>query len=243
MYQPRHYRTWVKAGQLASYNVRIKESDLLVHTCSDLSVVAMEQLTRLRTVLENYIQSHPFFGASFEPLEVDDDAPHIVRLMAQAAKSAGVGPMAAVAGAISELMGQKLSALSREVIIENGGDNFIHSAHERIAAIYAGESPVSGNLGLRLKPSDLPLGVCTSSGTVGPSISLGKTDASVITAPSAALADAAASAVGNAVHSADDIQRGLDVAQGIAGVSGAVIIVGQKIGVCGTIELCQVSTG
>ncbi|MCL1886067.1 MAG: UPF0280 family protein [Dehalococcoidia bacterium] len=243
MYQPRHYRTWIKAGKLVSYNVRIKESDLLIHTCSDLSVVALEQLTHLRTDLENYIQAHPFFGASFEPLEVNDDAPHIVRIMAQAAKAAGVGPMAAVAGAISELLGQKLSTLSKEVIIENGGDNFISSAQERIAAIHAGDSPVSGNLGLRLKPYDLPLGVCTSSGTVGPSISLGKTDASVIIAPSAALADAAASAVGNAVHSADDIQCGLDVAQSIAGLSGAVIVIGKKIGVWGTIELCQVSTG
>ncbi|MCL2281473.1 MAG: UPF0280 family protein [Dehalococcoidia bacterium] len=239
MYQPRHYRTWVKAGELVCYNVRIQESDLYIHTCCDLSAVAQEHLRLLRADLKSYIQTHPFFAASFEPLEVEDSAPPIIKLMAQAAKSASVGPMAAVAGAISDLMGQKLSAFSTEVIVENGGDNYICSLQERTAAIYAGNSPLSGKVGLRLKLSDLPLGICTSSATVGPSISFGKTDASVIVAKTAALADAAASAVGNAVSSQDGIQHGLEVAQSIMGILGAVIIVGDKIGVWGEFELCR----
>ncbi|MCL2707283.1 MAG: UPF0280 family protein [Dehalococcoidia bacterium] len=240
MYQSRHYRTWVNDGGLACYNTRFKESDLYIHTCTDLSVVASEYLRLLRADIENYIQAHPFFAASFEPLEVEAAAPLIVKRMAYAAKSASVGPMAAVAGAISELMGEKLSALSSEVIIENGGDDYVRSGRERIVDIYAGSSPLSGRVGLRLEPQDMPLGICTSSATVGPSISFGKTDASVVVSQSAALADAAASAVGNAVCSADDIQRGLDTAQSIPGVIGAIIIVGDKLGACGKLELCQI---
>jgi hypothetical protein len=239
MYQPRHYRSWVKARGLAGYNTHIKESDLYIHTCSDLSVAAFEYLQLIRTDLESYILTHPFFAASFEPLEVEDDAPPIVNLMTQAANVAGVGPMAAVAGAISELMGERLSALSTEVIVENGGDNYMRSAHERIVAIYAGNSPFSGKVGLRIKPSETPLGICTSSATVGPSVSFGKADASVILAPSAALADAAATAVGNIVLTKVDIKRGLEMAQGIVGVAGAVIIVEDEIGACGRVELCN----
>ena len=147
--------------------------------------------------------------------------------------------MASVAGAIAELLGEKLSALSTQVIIENGGDIFLRTSIERVVAIYAGNSALSGKVGLRMKPDTKAIGICTSSATIGPSISLGKTDASVVVAPSAALADAAASAIGNAVMFDSDVERGLEVARRIQNITGAVIIVGDTMGIWGDLELCQ----
>lgn len=243
MFQPRDYRLWVNTPELVAYTVKIKETDLYIRTTEDLSAFAFQVVKEHREALERYISSHPFFAASFEPIAVEESAPLIVREMACAAVLAGVGPMAAVAGAMSQLVGQELSRVSGEVIVENGGDNYLCSSKERVVAIYAGSSPLNGKVGLRFTPGDMPLGICTSSGTVGPSISLGKADAAVVVSPSAALADAAATAVGNAVKSADDIPAALEVARGIQGITGAVVIVGDKIGVWGKLEICRLETG
>ena len=237
MFQERHYREKTRCDGLVRYNVRIKESDLLIHTVGDFSAVSTQYLDKIRLDLETYIKANPFFAASFEPLNVDPNAPLIVKKMSDAAYASGVGPMAAVAGAISELMGIMLLTLSSEVLIENGGDNFLSSSKERMVGIYAGNSPLSNKVALRIKPNAMPIGICTSSATVGHSISLGKTDACVVASKSAALADAAATAIGNIVHSSSDIEKGLEKARGIPGVIGAVIIVGERLGVCGDLEL------
>lgn len=238
MFQPREYRHWVQTHDLVAYTVQIRETDLYIRTYTDLSVRAFESVKRHREALEQYILSHPFFGASFEPLEVDDGAPPIAREMARASMLAGVGPMAAVAGAMAQIVGENLARLSKEVIIENGGDNYIRSENNRVVSIYAGNSPLNGKVGLLIKATDTPLGICTSSGTVGPSISLGKADAAVVVAKSAALADAAATTVGNAVIVADDIPHALEIAQGIEGLMGVVIIKDAHMGVWGKLEIC-----
>ncbi|MGZ3604978.1 MAG: UPF0280 family protein, partial [Thermodesulfobacteriota bacterium] len=80
---------------------------------------------------------------------------------------------------------------------------------------------------------------CTSSGTVGPSLSFGKADAVCILSKSAALADAAATAVGNVVKEKKDIELGLEMGKEIAGILGTLIIVEEKMGVWGTIKLAQ----
>jgi ApbE superfamily uncharacterized protein (UPF0280 family) len=240
MFQPRKYRNLVQTRDLVAYSVRIKETDLYVRTCTDLSARAFASVIKHRQELEQYIDSHPFFAASFEPVTVGKDASIIVKAMAQAATLAGVGPMASVAGAVAQLVGEDLALLSKEVIIENGGDNYIRSESERVVSIHAGNSPLSGKVGVLVHAADTPLGICTSSGTVGPSISLGKADAAVVVAKSAALADAAATAVGNAVITVDDIPHALEIAQSIKGVTGAVIIKDDKMGVWGKLEICRV---
>jgi ApbE superfamily uncharacterized protein (UPF0280 family) len=121
--------------------------------------------------------------------------------MAEAASIAGVGPMAAVAGAVASFLGQVLGSCSREVIVENGGDIYLRSAHERVVAVFAGDSPFSYKIGLRVKPEDTPAGICTSSGTVGHSLSFGNADAVVIKGESAILADAVATQAGNLIKS------------------------------------------
>jgi ApbE superfamily uncharacterized protein (UPF0280 family) len=125
------------------------------------------------------------------------------------------------------------------VITENGGDIYLATSRERMIGIYAGTSPLSLKLGIVIPPEDSPMGVCTSSGTVGPSLSFGKADAVCILSKSAALADAAATAVGNVVHEKKDIERGLEKAKEIEGVLGTLIIIGERMGAWGHLRLLQ----
>lgn len=236
IYQPRTYRRYVNTPGMVSYAVVEKETDLYISTATDLSREAREVVRRLRRELEAYIAGVPFFAVSLEPVEVAEDAPPIVKEMARAAGLAGVGPMAAVAGAIAQSVGEELNRLSPDVIVENGGDVYIKSSRSRTVGILAGDSPISGRLGLEITPGDTPVGICTSSSTVGPSLSFGRTDAAVAVAPSTALADAAATAIGNAVGSPEDIGRGLKVAENITGLTGAVIIIDGKIGLWGKLQ-------
>jgi hypothetical protein len=157
--------------------------------------------------------------------------------MIAAAAATGVGPMAAVAGALAARVGRHLAPLSPEIIVENGGDIFLAISHPATVALYAGASPLSQRVGLHLDPASSPLGVCTSSGTVGHSLSFGQADAACVLAPNAALADAAATALGNRVRGPDTIAPALEWAAGLPEILGAVIIVGKKLGAWGRVEL------
>ncbi len=242
-YEPRFYRDWSQDKDLISFTVTVKESDLYVRATRNLSRKALKLLLKHRASLEEYIQRHPAFLTSLEPLPVGRDAPLIVKTMAEAADKAGVGPMAAVAGAVAEYVGKELLPFSREVIVENGGDIFLKTQKTRSIGIYAGESsPFTGKLALKIEPKETPLGICTSAGTVGHSLSFGKCDAAILLSPSAALADAAATAVGNLIQSADDIPMGIDFAKGVAGIKGVIIIKDERIGVWGDIRLVEIGT-
>lgn len=157
--------------------------------------------------------------------------------MAEAAAAAGVGPMAAVAGAVAEYVGRGLLDRSEEVIVENGGDIFLAGGPDRIVAIHAGSSPVTGKVGLSIRASALPVAVCTSSATVGPSVSLGKADAACVVADSGAVADAVASRLGNRIRSREDVAASMQDAIGIEGVRGVVVVVEGNLGAAGDIEL------
>jgi len=238
MYKSRTYRKWTGAEDLVHFEVVEKETDLAVYADSDLKIIAGRAVSRLRRDLESYIKLDPKFLYSLEPVELKPGAPEIAGIMAAAGAAAGVGPMAAVAGAFSEFVGRELLKLSKQVIIENGGDIFISSLIPRTIGIYAGEeSPFTGRLAVMIEDAKNGLGVCTSSGTVSHSLSFGKTDATLIISDSAALADAAATATGNAVKSKEDIEKGIEVARSIDGVKGVLITVGDKMGTWGNIKL------
>jgi uncharacterized protein len=239
MYEPRTYRHLIKDTGLVSFQVAVKETDLYIRAPKDLSQQALAAIEEYRSPLEIYIRSHPLFLHSLEPVEIEKSAPLIVKMMAEAAWAANVGPMAAVAGAMAELFGRRLLEHTDEVIVENGGDIFMKSNSKRLAGVYAGSSPFTGNLAVEIGPERTPLGICTSSGTVGPSLSLGLADAAMLLASSAALADAAATAVGNLVRSADEIPAALERGQQIQGIAGILVIVGDKMGVWGDIKLVK----
>jgi ApbE superfamily uncharacterized protein (UPF0280 family) len=237
MYEPRTYRNLIKTDDLIKFEVMVKETDLLVRAEKDLSKEVREWVLEYRRQLETYILLHPEFQRSLVPLKDDPYAPGIVKEMIRASQLASVGPMAAVAGAMAEWVSKDLLRLSREGMVENGGDIYLSTAKERIIGIYAGDSPLSLKIGIRVEPDMSPLGVCTSSGTVGPSLSFGKADAVCVLSKSAALADAAATAIGNIIQGEKDIESGLEMGREIEGVSGTLIIVGEKIGVWGGVSL------
>lgn len=236
-YQPRTYRAFVDSGRLTAFTVTVKETDLQVQAQTDLAVPARELVLEHRGYLEAYIRRHPAFLSTLEPWPPTGPAPDIVRDMVAAGAAAGVGPMAAVAGAIAAQVGQGLLAHSTEVIVENGGDVFIKTRQGATVAVFAGASPLSLMVGVRVGGGDRPCGVCTSSGTVGPSLSFGKADAVCVVSPSCALADAAATAIGNRIQTRRDIPRAIEFGKGIKGVAGLIIVVGDQIGIWGEVEI------
>lgn len=178
----------------------------------------------------------PRFGTGLQPVDVSWDAPAIVRAMAQAGRAAGIGPMAAVAGAVAETVAHDLLRHCEEVIVENGGDVFIATVAPRTVALYAGPSPLSGRIGLTIGAGER-VGVCTSCGTFGHSLSFGRADACTVVARSAALADAVATAMCNSVGTANDLPAAVDLAVGVDGVIGATAILGDRMAVRGRIGL------
>jgi Uncharacterized conserved protein len=238
MYKERSYRQWVKSEGLVTFEVKELETDLLISARTSLESKARQSILNYREDIQSYIRKDRNFFTSLEPLAVDSDAPRIVKAMADAGRRASVGPMAAIAGAVAEFVGRDLLVYTDEVIVENGGDIFLKTKIKRVLGIYAGEnSPFSGKLAIEIAPSEEGLGVCTSSGTVSHSLSFGKADAALIISRDAALADAAATAMGNAVKNRDCIEKGIDIARSIGGVIGALVIVGDKLGSWGEIKL------
>ena len=238
-YEERTYRQWTQSDDLVSFELAIGETDLLISAERDLSREAERSIRRHRQVLEEYIASDPGFLEALEPHPTKTDAPAIVQDMAEAANAVGVGPMAAVAGVVAEYVGRDLLEHSDQVIVENGGDIFLATQVARKIGIYAGGSPLTGHVKIEIDPVKTPLGVCTSSGTVGHSVSFGHADAAVVLAHRAALSDAAATALGNRIQSAEDIVNGLQWVQTITGILGALIVVGQNMGAWGKVQLAQ----
>jgi len=237
MREPRFYRHWIKDDDLVSFEVVVEQTDLYIRSRRNLKDKALDSVLKHRGPLESYIGRHPLFLTTLDPYQVEAEAPAIVKEMARVSQLTGVGPMAAVAGAIAEAVGRDLLAFSPEVIVENGGDIFLKISKKRLVGVYAGQSSFTRKVALEVMPRETPLGVCTSSGTVGHSLSLGSADAVIVLSPSTALADAAATALGNMVKAADDIPQAIEKAQTIEGLRGVVVIVGDKMGVWGKVKL------
>jgi uncharacterized protein len=236
-YQDRTYRGRIPATGLKSFTVVCQETDLLVRADRLLVRQAREEVLACRSYIEGYIARYPQFATTLVPWPDETPAPSIVRQMIRAGRSAGVGPMAAVAGAIAEGVGRGLLSRCRQVVVENGGDIFLKTEGPLVAGLFAGDSPLSMKVGIRLPPAGDGLGVCTSSGTVGHSLSTGSADAVCVVSPSCALADAAATAIGNRIETPRDIQGAIAMGRTIPGIKGIVVVVGREMGAWGHVEL------
>jgi uncharacterized protein len=245
-YRTRSYRQFPDQADLVATQVKIQETDLHILASRDVKERATELVIQYRLQIENYIVKHPLFLATLDPMVLDFLAPPLIREMLVAGQKAGVGPMAAVAGVIAEFVGKTLAAEGvEEIIVENGGDIFVQRRKECSVAIFAGQSPLSYKVGLRLPASLMPVGVCTSSGTVGHSLSFGKADAVTVVARSTALADAVATRLGNEVSTTlsvkAGVERALAKAREIEEIEGAVVICGEVMGAMGAVELVQLA--
>ena len=237
MHQERTYRNLIDSPKLTPYKVVVKETDLMVYTATKLEVETRELVLEHRGYVEAFIRSHPDFAKTLVPWQFDGPAPGIIVDMIKAARNAGVGPMAAIAGAVAEQVGHGLLKLTNQVIIENGGDIFIKTNSSVTVGIFAGESPLSLRIGIRLNTRSKAEAVCTSSGTIGHSHSQGKADAVCVVADSCPIADAAATSIGNLIDSPADIDSAIKTGRRIGELKGIVAIVGEKIGMWGDLEV------
>lgn len=243
MHQERTYRNLINSPELIPYKVVIKETDLMVYTATRLADETRELVLEQRGYVETFIKAHPDFARALNPWRLEGPAPGIIVRMVKAAANAGVGPMAAIAGAIAEQVGHGLLAMTEQVIVENGGDVFIKSNSCVTVGIFAGKSPLSLRIGIRLESGSKPEAVCTSSGTLGHSLSLGKADAVCVVADSCSIADAAATSIGNLIDSRADIENAIKTGRRIEQIRGIVVIVGEKIGMWGDLEVVPLKKG
>jgi len=235
---PSSYRRRVRADASAR-RVVVGETDLWITAGSVPLAAAAALAARIRDDVALLGRLFPPFLASLAPVEVPRGIPiaPAAQAMLRAARVAGVGPMAAVAGTIAEAVCRELAGGGGEAIVENGGDVYLVSAAAKTVAIYAGESPFSMRVGIRLAAAQMHCAVCTSSGTVGPALSFGRGDAAVVVSPSGALADAAATALGNRIRGAADVEAAVQWAAALPGVIGAVAIAGEAMAAQGDLEL------
>ena len=248
MYEPRTYRDRMVGKGFGSFTVCVEETDIWVgidtESFSKLNISELKEATEsyiktLRGELTGYIAKKSVFQTNMVPIENDPGAVKIVQEMIKAANLAGTGPMAAVAGAFSESIGKRILEMFpvQEIIVENGGDIWVSARRQVRFSIFAGDSPLSGKIGIIIQPEDMPLGVCTSSGTVGHSISLGKVDAVTIACKNAAEADALATAYGNRIQQCEDIDTVIEELKECVNIISALLIYKDRAAVCGKCEV------
>ena len=198
--------------------------------------MAKESIRHNRAVLERFIAFDPFFRSTLEPYDCPENAPEVVKRMIVAGNSMGIGPMSAVAGTIAAMAVESMvDAGATFAIVDNGGDIALINDRPVIIGVYAGTSPVK-DLGFRVPVHDHITGICTSSGTVGPSISFGMADAAIVFSDDVSLADAAAKELGNATCVGyEAVEKASDAVKHVAGIKGAAVIQGEYIGMWGSI--------
>ena len=239
MHQERTYRNHLYHDQLTSFRTIVKETDLYIRADKNLSTEAKESILTHRGYIETFIRQHPEFAVSLVPLHFPKPIPQIIDAMMDASNRSAVGPMAAVAGAIAEYIGHDLLRYSQEIIIENGGDIFIRTNTPVTIAIFANQSPLNMRMGLKIDCCGRPIAVCTSSGTVGHSLSLGNADAASVVSRSCSVADAAATAIANRVKHKADVNDAIHFGKDIKGVKGVIIIKDDKAGIWGDLNVVQ----
>jgi uncharacterized protein len=202
--------------------------------CCDQFETVISEIKRQRKILENYIAGHKEFQTSLTPIELKPGAPEVAERMSRAAELIGTGPMAAVAGVMAQLAAEAaMKKKCSEVIVENGGDIYLQTTEPVVIGLYPGESEVAGQLAFSLQGNDTPISICSSSGKMGHSMSLGMCDLATVVAKDAALADAAATQAANLVKTIDDVEPTLNRIAGIEGIDGVVIVKDGQVGLAG----------
>jgi uncharacterized protein len=244
LYQPRTYRNNFNPDRFASFTVQYLETDLWIgvdHPSFHKEIVelARKEVIKLRKQMEDYIFHHPEFKTSLKPVDPAPEASGPIKAMIASGFRTHTGPMASVAGMFAHEIGEKIRHHFpvRELVIENGGDFFIFLREDLLMTVYAGASPLSEKIAVIVPASETPCGICTSSGTVGPSLSFGKADAVMVACYSPILADGWATALANRVKSSSDIEAVLKYSEQFPEILSLVIICGDKTGIRGNFEV------
>ncbi len=233
----RFYRDFTYTERWKSFHVKIETSDLFIRADKDLSAQAEQAVRRAREEIIGHINGQNEFLTSYTPVDRIDGCPEIISTMYTASEQAGVGPMAAVAGTVAEVVGRELMGYSEEIIIENGGDIWLRITRPASVSIYPGGHYFDA-VALKISPDQTPCGICTSSARIGLSFSFGKADAATVIAGTAALADAIATEVCNRVQSEETMEDSADYGMK-CGASGVVILYRDRLAARGNVELAD----
>ena len=193
----------------------------------------------IRQDLKAYINQNPDFLLSLEPLKSDDEnSVKIVSKMYDSSRKANVGPMACVAGTISELtLDYLIENNSKYSIVENGGDIALINDEKVLCGIYSNNQVLGNNIAFEIKSRKKPLGICTSSGWIGHSISFGEAESVCVISNSSSLADALATRIANEVKgltNEDKVHNALEVAENYREFyKGVLIICDEYVGSAG----------
>lgn len=243
-YKERTYRERFSSNNRRSFSVKYKETDLWIGVDKDsyspfMQDEALSIIIKLRNLMDSYLLLDPEYKTSLVPYFPQTPAPQIFHDMSAVCKRSEIGPMSAVAGAVAKYTALELKKKFpyKEIMVENGGDIYIDIKEDIDIAVFAGQSPLSNRVGLHIPASVSPVGVCTSSGTVGPSLSFGKADAVMIVCKDVLLADSYATAMANRVKSVDDIESVIDYISNRSDILGALVIKDDKMAVTGCFEL------
>jgi len=248
LFDNRTYRVGIPDGELFSFTVTVKETNLFIRTNNPHTQSVFDAILSARHSLEQYITENPQFAEALSPVHDDPFAPWFIRAMIRDARSCHVGPMAAVAGAFAEIAAWSLMDVHAEnerpveAIVENGGDVYIVSPVSRVVSLaWSMDGGKGGRVGMEIPPSPEGVGVSSSSGTFGHSLSMGGCDLATVVAKSGSLSDAAATALGNRIKSPEDIEdQTADICR-IPDIVGVCVVVDGVIGVQGDIHLVAVS--
>ena len=194
--------------------INIAETHIRLQT--DIMNHDLESYIRsIRADLSSHIASNPDFLHSFTPLKSDDEnLPQIVSMMYESSNLCNVGPMACVAGTISEMALDYLMDLgSKKSIVENGGDIALVNDRTVLCGIYSGNDILGNDIAFKITKRKSPLGICTSSGKIGHSISLGAADSVTVISESSSLADGLATRIANDVKGADSEDNVVNAAE------------------------------
>lgn len=243
-YTERSYRSRFSDDGRRWFCVKFLESDLWIGVDSGSYRASMEEavyafLVDLRRQMDAYLLMDPQYKAALTPYDAGLEAPCILKEMSRVSHKTGIGPMSAVAGAVAlrvaDFLKEKFGV--EEVIVENGGDIYASVAEDMDISVFAGQSPLSEKVGLHIPAAAFPCGICTSSGTVGPSLSLGRADAMMIVCRDVLLADSYATAMANRIKTVNDLQPVIEQIQNIPEILGALAVKDDKLAVCGLYEL------
>ena len=239
-YKERTYRSRFSDDERRWFCVKFLESDLWIGVDSGSYRASMEadtyaMLVELRRSMDAYLLMDPAYKAALTPYDAGLEAPEILKEMSRVSHKTGIGPMSAVAGAVAKHVAEFLG--TKEVIVENGGDIYAQACSDMDISVFAGQSPLSEKVGLHIPAADFPLGICTSSGTVGPSLSLGRADAVMIVCKDVMLADSYATAMANRIKSVNDLQPVIDRISDIPEILGAIAVKDDRMAITGQFEL------
>lgn len=239
-YTERSYRSRFSNDGRRWFCVKFLESDLWIGVDSGSYRASMEDevyafLVDLRRQMDAYLLMDPQYKAALTPYDAGLEAPGILKEMSRISHKTGIGPMSAVAGAVAKHVADFLG--TKDVIVENGGDIYAKATSDMDISVFAGQSPLSEKVGLHIPAAAFPCGICTSSGTVGPSLSLGRADAMMIVCQDVLLADSYATAMANRIKTVNDLQPVIEQIQNNPEILGALAVKDDKLAVCGLYEL------